>query len=123
MFYALNTGATAIRMRTGSPRCPAFGSLVADAATCDRRDAVRLRTMQEATRDIASFFAPHVRESHPCKDLDGRRLRRPWTEPDADEVTVAPHHVNLFALLDDVFLREDSGARLGQSATPLGGAH
>ena len=95
------------------PRNPAFESVVADAATRDRllqsgrRDAVRLRTMQEATRDIASFFAPHVRESHPCKDLDGRRLSEPWTEPDRDDVAVAPHHVNLLALLDDVFPRDD----------------
>ena len=44
------------------PRNPAFECVVADDAARDRmlrdgrRDAARLRTMQEATRDIAAFF-------------------------------------------------------------------
>jgi len=96
------------------PKNPAFESVVADADTREtllqsgRRDAIRLRTVQEATRDIAAFFAPHVRESHPCKDLDGRRLTAPWTEPDKDATAVAPHHVDLLTLLDEVFASEDT---------------
>jgi len=57
--------------------------------------------MQEATRDIADFFSPYVRDSHPCKDLDGRRLRAPWLEAARDEAELLPHHVNLLEMLEE----------------------
>ena len=37
-----------------------------------RADVDDLRTWEEATRDIATFFQSYISEMHPCKDAVGR---------------------------------------------------
>ena len=57
---------------------PRFDQVVKDEAMRDalrktgRADVDDLRTWEEATRDIATFFQSYISEMHPCKDAVGR---------------------------------------------------
>ena len=56
---------------------PEFDLIVKDAATRDAlaakyiQEAADLRTWDEAPAEVADFYNPYVRETHPCKDLNG----------------------------------------------------
>ena len=56
----------------------------------------KMRTWQEAEKDVAAFYTPYVNETHPCKDMDNprvpaRTLERAHPQHRASPTTLGMH--------------------------------
>ena len=86
----------------------------------DHPDRNRLRTRDEAERTVADFFDPYVKETHPCKDSEGKALYPFFIENLKLPEMSKPQSVNLLDILETALQDEEPDfTRLNQICLAL----